>query len=522
MGYWSVYFIAKLVLYATGHLGLHVVLNLALAALVSLPTANRRQRLARAMLAVPLGIMLLYYDSWLPPFRRLLVSLPALSEFSLPYLLELAARFIDLKALLGIVLVLGAYLLLGRKLRLGTFAVLGLIIAAALPPPGTGASPTADPRGNARIETHAAAPITSDAQLDAMLKNFRSAEARRRIEFPLMAAGEPYDIILIHVCSLAWDDLRFVAMQDDAFLRRFNVLFTHFNSAASYSGPAAIRLLRANCGQTTHRDLYAAAAPDCYLIAGLEHAGFEPHWLMNHDGHFGDFYADVRLRGGVDVAPESNAGAAITQYAFDGTPLYGDYSVLSRWWAARLKNPVQRQVLYYNTISLHDGNRLKGAAMGSAKESFLTRARTLFSDLRRFMDLIGASHRRVVFVLVPEHGAELQGERRQIQGLREVPSAAITQVPVGVALIGGEAQDHQAQQSIDAPVSYLALAEVFARMLASDPFAAAAGNDKRSWFQKLPETLPVAENENTVVIEAGGTQQMQTPDGHWAPWDTGR
>jgi hypothetical protein len=183
---------------------------------------------------------------------------------------------------------------------------------------------------------------------------------------------------------------------------------------------------------------------------------------------------------------------------------------------------VQRQVLYYNTISLHDGNRLKGASMGSAKESFVTRARTLFSDLGRFMDLIAASHRRVVLVLVPEHGAELRGERRQIQGLREVPSAAITQVPVGVALIGGEAQDHRAQQSIDAPVSYLALAEVFARMLASDPFAAAADDGKHSWFQNLPETLPVAENENTVVIEAAGTQQMQTPDGHWVPWDPGR
>ncbi|MFI4888957.1 MAG: cellulose biosynthesis protein BcsG [Steroidobacterales bacterium] len=522
MGFWSVYFIAKLVLYATGHLNLHVFLNLALAALVSLPPANARQRLAKAMLAVPVGVMLLYYDSWLPPFRRLLVSLPALSEFSVPYLIELAVRFIDLKALLGVVLAIGAYLLLGRKLRLGTFAVLGLIIAAALPPPGTATAPHADPRGSATQATGAATPLATDAELDAALKNFRSAEAKRHIELPMMADGEPYDIVLIHVCSLAWDDLRFVGMQDDAFLKRFDVLFTHFNSAASYSGPAAIRLLRANCGQATHRDLYTPAAPDCYLLSGLEHAGFEPHWLMNHDGHFGDFFADVRLRGGVDVAPESNAGAAVIQNAFDGTPVYGDYSVLSKWWAARIKNPVQRQVLYYNTISLHDGNHVKGAPISSAKESFANRTRTLFSDIGRFMDLVAASHRHVVLVFIPEHGAGLQGERRQIQGLREVPSAAITQVPVGVALIGGEARDGKAQQSVDAPVSYLALAELLARMVASDPFAAAAEMSVRPWMQKLPETLPVAENENTVIIEAGGAQQMRTTDGHWEPWDPGR
>jgi cellulose synthase operon protein YhjU len=522
MGYWSVYFLAKLVLYATGHLNLHVALNLALAALVSLPAANARQRLARAMLAVPLGIMLLYYDSWLPPFRRLLVSIPALSEFSTPYLIELAARFIDLKAVFGVVLAIAAYLLLGRKLRLGTFAVLGLILVAALPPPGSGAAPHADPRAGTTPAAGTAAPPASDAELDALLKNFRSTEARRHVELPMMASGEPYDIILIHVCSLAWDDLRYVGMQDDAFLKRFNVLFTRFSSAASYSGPAAIRLLRANCGQQPHRDLYTAAPPDCYLISGLEHAGFEPHWLMNHDGHFGDFFADVRLRGGVDVAPDSNAGAAVAQSAFDGTPVYGDYSVLSKWWAVRLKNPVQRQVLYYNTISLHDGNHVKGMSISGAKESFTIRARTLFSDLGRFMDLIGASHRHVVLVFIPEHGAELQGERRQIQGLREVPSAAITQVPVGVALLGGEAQDAGLPRTIDAPVSYLALAELLARMVAGDPFAAAGDDAKRPWMAKLPETLAVGENENTVILDAGGTQQMQTPDGHWEPWDAGR
>ena len=140
--------------------------------------------------------------------------------------------------------------------------------------------------------------------------------------------------MLLHVCSLAWDDLDTVGLQDDPFLKRFDFLFTHFDSAASYSGPAAIRLLRANCGQSPHRELYAPAAPACYLVAGLESAGFEPHWAMNHDGHFGNFYADVRLRGGLEVAP-TQIPAPVAQHAFDGTPVYDDYAVLSGWWSRR-------------------------------------------------------------------------------------------------------------------------------------------------------------------------------------------
>ena len=64
----------------------------------------------------------------------------------------------------------------------------------------------------------------------------------------------------------------------------------------------------------------------------LQSAGFEPHWLMNHDGRFGDFFADVHDRGVLPATPTPAAGASVAQYSFDGSPIYGDYSALSRWW----------------------------------------------------------------------------------------------------------------------------------------------------------------------------------------------
>ena len=65
--------------------------------------------------------------------------------------------------------------------------------------------------------------------------------------------------MVLSVCSLSWDDLDEVRQRDAPLLQRFDIVFRQFNSAASYSGPALLRLLRANCGQTAQAALYQAA-----------------------------------------------------------------------------------------------------------------------------------------------------------------------------------------------------------------------------------------------------------------------
>ncbi len=88
------------------------------------------------------------------------------------------------------------------------------------------------------------------------LAAFREQEstARPPPSTPTATPDAQFDIIVLHICSLSWDDLDAAkAQQPRAAVTRFDYLLKNFSSAASYSGPAAIRLLRAACGQQVHR-----------------------------------------------------------------------------------------------------------------------------------------------------------------------------------------------------------------------------------------------------------------------------
>lgn len=522
MGIWSAYFFAKLLLYAGGYIGFDPWLNLAFAIFTALPPQNPRQKLTKNLIAVPLGIMLLYHDSWLPPFARVLEQTHNLQAFTPQYLLELLLRFVNWKLLLGLVVLGLGYALARRKLRLSTFVFVAIVFVLLRPEahgPMEPALASAVVTSGARQVPQAAIDprnMRADA-LDALLTDFYAKERQRQVRFsPLIDDEAPFDIVLLHVCSLAWDDLQFARHGDDPLLQRMDVVFEEFRSAASYSGPAAIRLLRASCGQTPHRQLYEPASQECLLIDGLQRVGFTPRWLMNHDGRFGDFFTDVRTHGGFPVDPEPLTGAQVVQHAFDGSPIYDDYSVLSRWWAKRLKDPTDRIVLYYNSISLHDGNRLDSG--GRDASSYAARLTQFSTGMRRFLDDLQMSGRRVVVVFIPEHGAAVRGDRRQIPGLREVPTRAITHVPVGLLLVNAAEDASEVQQRIESPVSYLAVTELLSRLVADNPFAKSKPR-LSTYTQNLPQTDPVAENEGTTVMQLRGQSLVRMPDGEWLSWD---
>jgi cellulose synthase operon protein YhjU len=517
MGLWSAYFLAKLALYAFGYIEFSPWLNLALAAFTALSPRNAQQRFAKNLIAVPIGILLLYHDSYLPPFTQALAQLQNLRAFTASYLLELAARLVSWRMLLASAFMLVAYLLLRRKLRMSTFAFMGILGVIAAPHAQflavAGASPTAGSAAGSVSETASLGP----AGLEAKLAQFYAEQKRIQVRFPRPDPQDiPFDILILHVCSLSWDDLHTLQLPQDAFFGRFDVVFSDFSSAASYSGPAAIRLLRGTCGQTAENKLYDPAAEGCLFMDGLQNAGFEPHWAMNHDGHFGNFVGDVRDRGGVAASLEDNSGAAPAQLAFDGTPVYSDYSVLSRWWARRQTNRAPRVVLYYNTISLHDGNRVIGG--GRPDSSYGARFATLSSEVGRFLDTVRASGRRVVVVFIAEHGAALGGDRRQIQGLREIPTAAIAHVPVAIALIDGTRQAAAASSKIDAPSSYPAMNELLSRLISNNPFDKPV-TSLDTYTQGLPQSDFVAENNGTTVLQAGHRYMMRSPDGTWSSLD---
>ncbi|MEQ9011460.1 cellulose biosynthesis protein BcsG [Algiphilus sp.] len=521
MGWWSFYFLLKLAAYAAGSMAFDWRLNLALALFVLLPLRGAR-RWVQQILAIPAGVALLYHDAHLPPFSRFIAELDTLAHFDLIYLQELAARVIgweDVALLAGIALI---YWLLSAKLRMASFALLGILLVPLVPLVGAwswSAAPTPDRTAmpanrDGTTETAARSP---EAELEA----FYRASTQRRAPFNAMDLdGAPFDIVFLHVCSLAWDDLDLYGMASHPLLQRRDIGFEAFNTVATYSGPAALRLARATCGQQSHDGLYSAPEEECLLFHQLQRHGYQPQLITNWSDSAGvhDFIPKLRSLGGLDAPQRAFGDAPITMRTYDGESLYSDDALLDQWRADRRAAPDQRVALYYNTNSLHDGNRLIDRPRVSSTDTYPDRLRKLLDDLNGFIDALEASGRTTVVVLIPEHGAALRGDALQISGMREIPTPAITLAPVGIYLTGG-GQAHTPVR-IDSPTSYFALGTLLKRFVADNPFSADAPALAR-YVDDLPATRLVSVNEGAIVMRKDDQFLRRDISGSWTPLRTG-
>ena len=504
MGIWDFYFITKLFLYFTHYIDFHVWANLAFAACLLITVLQPRLKPFRIVLAVPVAVALFYYDTWFPPFPSVLSHASQLKGFDSAYLLELLSRLVNFSVLAALAVLYVAWHFARKKFRVSTFVMLAMLaplIPNAIKPPATGLSvaaphPASDP--------------------SASLEAFYKTEATRAVSFtPPTQSDAPFDIIFLHICSLSWDDLNFVKETDNPLFKRFNIVFTDFSSAASYSGPSVIRVLRGSCGQQQHARLYDPTKPQCQTFNNLQQIGFEPQLAMNHDGRYGNLLAAINEQGGLPAPLFDTKGVPPYLQSFDGTPVANDFAVLSKWWEKRLTLPAQRVALYYNSISLHDGNQYSGKPHANSLELYRPRLTTLLNDMDRFFDQLQTSGRRAVVVFVPEHGASLRGDKMQIAGMREIPSPGISIVPVGIKLIGIAENSSKAPLIVSQPSSYLAVSKLLADFVKLNPFD--ARNLKLAdYVRDLPATEFVAENEDIVVMRNGGQYFLHTRDGNWA------
>jgi cellulose synthase operon protein YhjU len=506
LGWWSFYFIAKLVLLALGLIGLHLIENLALAVALAAMAAPRWRRL-RPLVGIPVAIALAYYDSWLPGFSRVVSQASLVSGFSADYLAELAGRFVNVTVLALLALALAIFAGVKRFVRLDAIVVVAMIaLALVMAPPKPVADTTA-----AKDAKGAAEPPKSP---DALLTEFFQKEAMRSVAFPKPPEGAaPFDVIFVHVCSLSWDDLEATGLDKHPLLAGFDIVLERFNSVSTYSGPAAIRFLRAPCGQPTHKALYTPAQPRCLLLPGLQEAGLEPQLVLNHDGHFDDFIGFVRAQG-VQAAAQPLNGIAAPLRSFDDSRIYDDAQVLSRWLETRTKSSAPRAAVYFNTVSLHDGNRLVSDPKAKSSETYKARLGKLLDDVNGFVAKLASSGRRAVVVLVPEHGAALRGDAAQIAGLREIPTPAITLVPVGIRVIGPDARRNGDSLQVSEPTSYLALSHIVAQMLARAPYGA-AGFNPADYTAGLPISDFVSEGETAIVLKRGNGYLIRQEQDPW-------
>lgn len=515
LGYWNIYFLLKFALYFQDIIDLHPIENLAFVAFLVLPFSSSLAVKLKHIAAVPMASLLLHYDSWLPPLNRLFADGSQLQNFNLVYLMELLGRFIDWQIVAsGLILIVG-FLFFIQWIRFTTVTIIGFLYILFS---HQGLSPTLNINQRPVLTTAVHSAATSPANImqypepEQALQAFYRQQSQLQTTFPAKFKGESFDIVMLNICSLGWADMTTAGISNHPLFSQFDIVFSQFNSATSYSGPAAIRLLKASCGQASHPGLYQASNNQCYLFDNLNRLGFQTDFAMNHNGQFDDFIGVVTARGHIKAQPLSLQDADITQYSFDGTPIYSDLNILSNWWLKRNQDNSQRTALYYNSISLHDGNKLANAKLSfNSIKNYQPRANGLFNDISKFINQLENSGRNVVLLLVPEHGASLTGDKMQIAGMREIPGPSIVDVPVGIKFIGQSISSRTEPLVVEQPSSYLAISQLLANVVRDNPYN--HGHlDLGSIIADLPMTPMVAENKNTVMLMKQGKPYIKLDD----------
>lgn len=499
MTFWSFYFLAKAYLHFQGSLHLHLLSNLLLMALVLLPIPGetRRERILsplRTVLAALLAAALLWHDSWLPaPLHAWRAAAELFGTLSAGYLIRFASGAANLPtAAILLAILIACELAVRRGFKPIVFAFLALFIAGV---------------------REFGVPSQTVSQ---RVSQFYEAEKRRVIRLPRPENGPPFDIVLLHVCSLSWDDLRTAGRLRHPLLSRFDTLIKNFNTVSSYSTPSALRLLRSLCGQVSQEELYRPWPRECSLLDELRGRGYKAYTAMNHRGERRRMAEQLRTFAHASPTMDTS-GLAPQLVNFDETPIYGNLDVLQRWLQVRTASAEPRALLYYNTITLHGGAHLPVPGWWKEKridqyQQFLD---MLSQDLDRFYELLKKSERNTVVLLIPEHGLGLQGGPLQMADLREIPLPELTLVPVGVKFIGKRSSFSRFEISASSDsVSYMAIADLIASFLKQSPFSEKEQKDETVVVQSPPTSL-LTENQKARITRMEGDFYLYAKERKW-------
>lgn len=526
LGAWNIFFIGQFLLAGFGYLTLNLLENLLFLLFVIFPISNKWLRRLRNFAGVILGAALLYKESWLPGLESIKGNFHNIAAMESGYVLESALNFLNFEMIgAGIALVI-IYYAVRDYIRVTTFTVayLAALICAPLWQPlfeksqvqeAVQTAAQAAPEGAAGAKPSdliaQTAPATSK-NLDEWLKKFYESEKDRRAVWPEKLAKDatPFDILLLNICSLSSDDLRAVGLENHEVLSKFNIRFENFNSATSYSGPAALRLLKSACGQPSHEDLYEGRNPDCEIMNRLAGLGYNQHVFMDHSGKYDNFYQSLRHLAG--LSPQLGPMNYPKRYdSFDEEPIGDAKAVFKEWEDTLVRNHDVRSATFINLIALHDGNRFANKRKLAA---FKPRAKAMLDDLDGLISDIEKSGRKVMLVIVPEHGAAEKGDKVQVAHLRDIPSPSITHVPALVKFIGVTPEGSPV--NVTEKTSYLAISTLIGRVLETNYFGAPHGEVPLSDLVKgLPQTHSVSENANAAVINYNGKDYVRMDKGDW-------
>jgi len=519
LGVWNLYFLIKFFLYSRSDISFDFLANLAFFAFLALSFQQQWLMRIKHVVSVVVGIALFYHDSWLPPISRLTKQAGNVQDFSLGYFFEIVSRVVNIELILALFVLCIVYWYSARWLRYTSLSVIGFAYAywlsMSVPSDGLITPIVVQNQSTPREESTAVSGASTADTPDQQLQAFYQQQAQLKTQFPASFNGRPFDVVVLNICSLATADLNAIGVKPRNLFSDFDILFRDFNSATSYSGPAAIRLLRASCGQTSQDKLFEPVDKQCKLFSNLAELGFKTSVALNHDGHFDDFIGLIRQYGGVSVPKLDFSQFSPAQYGFDGKPIYSDGEVLSAWLNEQAAEGSLPRALYYNSISLHDGNQLARRSRMNSLESYPTRQQRLFADIAQFISQLEREGRNVMLVVVPEHGAALKGDKLQFAGLREIPSPAIVSVPAAVKFIGPDIK-HSELYEVEKTVSYFALSELISNAMKWDAFSGAVNVQRL--VDSLPSAAKVAENQDTVMMYIKGQPYIQLDGAEWTKY----
>lgn len=254
---WNYYFLVKFALLWGGYLNFHPLANLVFAAAVLFPLPTGWLRTLRNVVAIPVGLGLFYHDTLLPGLDSIVTLRSQATDMSLSYMLEFLQRFINWSWIGAAFALWVGYLFASQWLRFTPFIVAALVWlnVITLDGPAVSLLPTASTTQTS-TPTNGAASGTAQSSngldmsgppteqnLSAYYDAFVQQQKGLSTAFPtaLPADAVPFDLLIINICSLSWSDMQASGLTDHPLWKKMNLVFDDFNSATSYSGPAAIQ-----------------------------------------------------------------------------------------------------------------------------------------------------------------------------------------------------------------------------------------------------------------------------------------
>ncbi len=481
MIFWIFYFLVVVYLQISQMINVSTFLNLALCIFIFFPISSswphgKVVRIIRNILGYAFGIMLLWHESYLPPVQTLwnFFVRPELRP-SMKFVTDFISSHFDVKFFaIALLLIPIVYVLTYTKTRKysAVFFIACLVI----------------------LFFDQKVVIRRDLSRDFFLH-----ESGRLVEMS-QSPQNKFDVVFLQICSWSWADLEYIHFNTHPLFGQFDYIFTNFNSATSYSDPAALRLLQANCGQKTEGEIFSEVPEKCYLFDNLKKLGYSTYTAMNHDGTYSDFKDKIHQFGKADL-PIGIDNLKPVELSFDDSAIYRDGEVLDNWLELR-KGNFDKAALYYNSVTLHTGGSYIDKPKVTEDEQYAFAFNNLATDLDDFIGKIKKTNRNTILVLLGEHGAALQGSSVEYATVRDVPLPSITQVPVAIKLFGPNfnKQDNGQDVTIDSSTSYLALVQLLSNLLEKNPIDRTDLQDAKI-TQDLPSTDFVSETGTGLIVQ---------------------